>query len=477
MHLCFQTGWRYAKELLCASTKIRCQCLILSCVLLSISVCSIAEARIDHDAVTSMYAIGALMNRFVDADHLQGLVANVASDDMQAVAGVGKTIGLPLQSYNDMTLAAIHEHGGPAILKLSNPDQLLAFAAVGAHNSLSMQNGVSVPLDNGELSKRFTGEAILISTTGEIMSNLQIDDPVYKFAQSGGASVVAFHVSVRNRGTNAIDVFVESTSCACTSAHLDTGSLQPGQTAFLTANMVSDGSGSKSAEVVIGTSDPGWPRIVVSLIATFAEGVRAVPNQIEIHTQYRRHQTRTLTISAPGQGASIMPAKLPRWVSVRRTGSERTATGGISEEYKVDISPPGLGASEGKIGFEIQGSKKGEIGVPIHLIVEPLIEVSPSTIFLSPCRSGDEVEQIVSVDSISNQVFRVASVINRSGLVKTTYLKEPAQKQILRLRIRVVGVAGKAFHDRITLTLADGERVDVPIVGMIKNDINGAAQQ
>ena len=214
------------------------------------------------DTVQSILSLSWLLNGSLTKEQIRKALGRKEGGFwLQDVKAAGAGLNMKLH-YQKLTLEALRQRGGPALLGLRGPDQMFALAAVGPQNSIIYDAGRTEIVANAVLEKRFSGEAVFLDNATGTWPQLQVEDPVRVVQVRDDEPEQAVKVDVSNRGSEPLEVGIEAISCGCTGGDYATQTLAGRGNTVL--DFAVSAQGDRTVIVTLRSSDPLWPRVMMA---------------------------------------------------------------------------------------------------------------------------------------------------------------------------------------------------------------------
>ena len=377
---------------------------------------------------------------------------------------LAKTTKLPLHEEN-LSLQEIRQRGGAALLQLRNPSEFITLAGVDAN--YAFLDGEVVDL--GTLSSRYTGKALVLGSKRDTTS-LAFDRTVWVVKAASNKVRISEQVSVLNRGNKPISIKVESTSCGCTTAGISSNSLAPGATTTLRLEMNAEGLGSKTENVVLQTSDPLWPRVVLTLQAILPKNVSSTPHPLVLNLSESKAASRVAVLQLSDKAEVVEVTASNPLVNATLTTRE-VVPGGAQQRVQVSVAgemPTGPFSEE--LVFHLRNADANTFVLKVTGTVAPDIVASPGQLFIGRVASGAHVRTTAILESKGGKPFAVRSSSIRSGnyhLRSKFDSSVVAAAHAVELELSITGQAGALVEDVVDFTLSTGKKLSLPVLGMI----------
>jgi len=214
-------------------------------------------------AVQQVLSLSWLLDRSLTDDQVrQALGADKTDVWLSEIVAAGAKLKIPLQRQT-LTLDALRQRGGAALLSLHGPNQIVALAAIGAQDSLLYDAGRPEIVSNTVLMQRYSGEALVLGDSKIAEPRLQVENPVRIVEVRDDEPEQIEKVVITNRGRDPLEVTIQSISCGCTSGHYSPQPLSAGQSDVL--NLSVNAHGDRIVLVTLSSNDPLWPRVLMAL--------------------------------------------------------------------------------------------------------------------------------------------------------------------------------------------------------------------
>jgi len=249
-------------------------------------------------------------------------------------------------------------------------------------------------------------------------------------------------------------------SCGCVSATVMSGTLQPGQSTVVLAQMDSRRfTGAKTVTIYVQFSQPEFQEVRLTVSAYGRDDIAVQPENIAFGAVARG--------SAPSKTASIaFTGQSMRLVSVSAESNyvqlaAREVTGNAGE-YRYEVTaklrpdtPVGKWYTD--VWLNTSNPASPRIRVPLSVDVEPALNLSPGSLALGTLKAGEKVERRVIVRGA--QPFRITEVQGTDDAVQAVQAAAP-------------GTEAKPVHVLI-VTVKPGDAGDLSRTLKIVTDLTG----
>lgn len=309
-------------------------------------------------------------------------------------------------------------------------------------------------------------------------SRLTCDQPVYNFGVKLNTTDVKHSFALRNEGTAPLQIRNVQTGCGCTTTHLQSMTITPGQQTELQVQVSLFGrSGKQQKSIYVHSNDPQNPVFHLQVIGeavtvgpekpvTFTEGLKVEPGQISFGTigeddEIRRIVTIVSTNKVPLRMLSVNAPCPNLKTKVKEIEKGRRYLIEIITVPTMDI-----GSHQSCIQIKVEDVRVRGLEIPVSLRVVPELYFVPAKIETSREEQGKRsMPRYLCLRSRSKKMFRILSVEPPIPEVKVD-IRPDKPSNTYRIRISNLTpsqmIEGKML--RIKTNLGDGKEVAVPIV-------------
>lgn len=365
------------------------------------------------------------------------------------------------------------ERGCPAIIHLNNPSEWVTVAAFGPQYSSVYDRGAVSIVSNRSLKRRYTQEALIYSLG--LKPSIKFTDPVPVLKVVSGKGVVEREVKFKNIGIKTVALEVESTSCGCTSAQISKSSLSPSETGTLTIKMQMGAWGNKTEQVVLRTSDPQWPRVVIGFQVQVPYTVFPSPSSLTMESFQGKSKKVAFLVAMP-MSARIAKVAVSRPFLKVTVGDTQRIDGGQTQRILVELlqdAPEGTFNDE--VIVDLQGTTVPHIVVPIEGNIESNVEVSPRRLFLGQVVQGTKIHKVLIVRDKTGKTFGLKKIESGSSSISLKANQTiTSDAHAVEVEIDVTSVSGTLIDSNINIVLSDDRSLSIPVVGMVVNKESSA---
>jgi hypothetical protein len=309
-----------------------------------------------------------------------------------------------------------------------------------------------------------------VKITGPV---IELVPPTYDFGLLPQETVRKAEITIRNSGTEELQIYEVSSDCGCTVAQLPDSSLAPGDSTRMRVVLSTRHyTGSLTKHVFLKTNDPGAPKARLNLKAFIRALVSVRPSSLDFGSLARGETpTRTLTLTAAGDDSlRIGEIHLPlETFNVRR----EQKTVGDSTVYRLHVqvrpdAPLGPFSATASIQTNLKGLR--DLKVNVSGLIHGFFKVEPPRLPLGQIRQGAVRQRWVQLEAQREGLHRVlsASCSNQHLGVQIQPIEEG---RIYRI---VVTVGADAPAERIRGTLLvhtddpDQPEIRIPVQGNVR---------
>ena len=331
---------------------------------------------------------------------------------------------LKLLKKNDVPLPAIAYVGG---------NHFLVFEKVVPHGVL-----ISDPADKydhylsfKELSKIWNGELLIFDYQPELadpkpMPRVLAEAGFYDFGEALGGSEIKHTFRLKNIGQKSLKIERVEQSCACTATLVSKDEIPPGQFGIVEAVLKVPSENRQVEESInVYTNDPVQNRVTLILKGSAFVPITTFPSRLLLGSiQSKTPITKSLTVHQKGE---------TRILGVRTDSDHLKATvvsAKADQITKVEVAllesaPVGPFSHNLLVGYQYEG-KEATHEVMVFGEVLGAFTVSPKRFFFGLVEDKQAVSKTISISSLNDQPFKIASVESNSAYVTTKVASQGA---------------------------------------------------
>ena len=371
-------------------------------------------------------------------------------------------------------LSLLRERGGVALLQVQSPQGLAVVSAIGAKNALIFDGENDRVVSVAELNSRYTGEALVLNSAAVEKAVCVSDDPVRMVRVTGEDTPVVEIMPLVNRGKETLQVAFDHDSCGCygTRPQLSAETIPPGGKITVTIPMHNLTWGSHLATVVLRTSDPILPRLVLGVQSQAPSIVVPNPTRLRFETPEGKASHQLITLTTP---SNVVLTQCYAQNGFLRVKQKEVTSKENSKETHFELTLPETtpsGNFTDEIVFVLKNGDTNQVTVPVSGHVEPDRFFDPAKIFLATVEPGTTIQKVVTLQSHNEDKFSV-NLIKSSQPTITVSAAQPettSAKHTLVVRIVVPQKPGQAFHETVSITMEPGRKALLEINGMIAGE-------
>ena len=400
------------------------------------------------------------LDEFLDRiDELKSEEAILVDANGEAYVFLGR---ISLHDESDAELTGYHFcHGVDSIYVAQGKEELRSrgFRDVWIAD-LSSQPGIRFQVDAGALQ----------------LSRSLCSLGVVPFGSTGSADIV-----LTNVGDVPLELSQPEASCGCTVAALSAFSLAPGESLSMKVSVTPSNRGtrlSSTRQTVFipvqcrGAGDEASRRIAVNALCVQEAGVQIAPVSVDFGTLHPGESVeRTVRLSETATSRFDIQGVDIEGLSLKHTLAEST-TRGLREyqvrlECAIDESPLSgtvpVTTRRGTIKVRTSSRREPVVVIPCQLEIHPRVSSRPGVISFGLVPTGQELRDIVRIESSTAAPFRVADVVSpqdcqveiaslEGGAYSCTVRSTPADPGLWK-RIIVLDVEGtdETWRERLEI--------------------------
>jgi len=210
------------------------------------------------------------------------------------------------------------------------------------------------------------------------------DEPTFNFGEKDQNVTVEHTFVLRNDGNATLQIGNVRTSCGCTVANVSNKTLEPGQTAEVTARLSLKGrQGQQRKAITVESNDPATPQLQLYLEGNATATVTVTPDKVYFG-QLDENAAVTGVVSIVASGDTTIHITQVDAGSDAVTVTSETVEDG--KNYRVLVSPRTpipAGSISGVVRVLTDSAQYPQINIPITGIVLDQLMVAPNEIVLS----------------------------------------------------------------------------------------------
>lgn len=288
---------------------------------------------------------------------------------------------------------------------------------------------------------------------------ITFDKTSHEFGTRRSSETVRADFMIVNRGDEPLEITEIRASCGCTTAKLDTRTIEPGDSVPLIVNFSLRGrSGPQHKTVTIYSNDPDARVSRLALKATVEEAPSWTPSSVNFgRLNADETLSRNVALSGFRRRPEIRGVQVDSEAFDARWESDSSSGGHLVVRTRPPLSS---GSHRAKVEVQTDHPEYPRMTLPVFAYVPPPVRVVPSTLLLregADRRDTSTISLLGAVDS-----FQIKRIGHPPGM-KAEARKQAANRWTVRLSglKEASGLDGREIH--IETDIAGQETVVVPV--------------
>lgn len=329
-----------------------------------------------------------------------------------------KSIGIELTPLR-VTLARLQEMEMPAIIHLSAPAHFIVLERLSEQWAQLIDNGATVLLPVSELTKRYTGNALVCPRKETGGPRLRIEPFCYCFGVAGIGENVEYSFKIRNIGGQ--DLIVQPQPKGCCGAPdvaVANDAVPPGECAQVTVKFVVRESGDVFKSATVLTNDPDQPLVHLSVLGYATPEVTAVPDRVRMRLIKGSNASQMVDVRGP-RDMVLLGARCVDGTFDVRTGDPSDRDG--VRTWRIELWASGrakIGTWVDTLEIATSSVQRPKIIVPLTAVVESDLRIDPPMVFLGFVQPNHVAEFAITVGSRSFSNFNISAPTVTSSQIK-----------------------------------------------------------
>ena len=323
----------------------------------------------------------------------------------------------------------------------------------------------------GSLAMRAFGEEPDSNTPAEPNGpppKIAFDQTVSDFGLVAPGSVQTCEFNFENKGDGTLLIKDVSKTCGCTVFTLDKKQYAPGEKGTIKVQYHSDrGTGVRTRHLYVFSNDPDNPRIELTIKASIAQKVVYDPDRLEYKLKGDDADVAELTIkSVDEQPFAITKFDATADAVTANFDPDQKA---VKFVLQTRLDPQKIGASSnGRIEIGITHPECSSITVPFSVLAR--FRVDPPAINVLNAEPGQKIRRQLWVLDNYDEDFEITSAASGQDIVKVLDKEKLGNRYKLNLEILPpeTSKAARMFTDTLSLTMKDGEKINVTCRGFFR---------
>jgi hypothetical protein len=303
-------------------------------------------------------------------------------------------------------------------------------------------------------------------------------ETVYDFGEVAPRSENLCKFEFTNTGDGTLKINDIGKSCGCTPVTLEKTSYQPGESGTLKVKYhAASRPGASTKRLYVNSNDRASPRVTLTVKAQITEKVTFEPRNLRLVVNKPNAGCPDITLKAlDGQQFAVTGFKSPDDCLTAEVDPEKQA-GEFVIAPTADMEKI-QARRNGRVEIELTHPHCKKIAIPFSLV--PRFRLTPASLNLIRSEPQTTVERKLYLFSNYDEEIKIESTSSKEGLVRLL-----RQERIDRNRYRLVleitppEIEGgsRMFRDMFTITINDGEQLNVPCVGYYEKQAQSRAKQ
>jgi hypothetical protein len=321
---------------------------------------------------------------------------------------------------------------------------------------------------------------------------ITFDQTIHDFGLVAPGSVQTCEFNFKNAGPGKLIISDVSKTCGCTVFTLEKKEYAPGEKGTLKVQFSADkGAGSRTRHLYVFSNDPVNQKVELTIKASIAQKVVFEPDRLEYKLKGDKAGQAELTIrSLDGQTFAITKFEATNGAvtadfdpavkaqAVLNTGGSKDNPGVQAADacqipaqivLHTKLDPQKMGASSnGRIEIAVTHPECTSITVPFSVLAR--FRLDPPAINILNAQPEEIFQRELWVLDNYDEDFEIASATSTQNIIKVVSQEKLGNRYKLNLEITCPASKGTArmFTDTLTLTMKDGEKINVTCRGFFK---------
>ena len=297
---------------------------------------------------------------------------------------------------------------------------------------------------------------------------ITFEQPVHDFGLVAPGSVQNCEFNFKNEGPGKLIISDVSKTCGCTVFTLEKKEYAPGEKGTLKVQFSADkGAGTRTRHLYVFSNDPVNQKVELTIKAAIAQKVIFEPDRLEYKLKGDNAGVAELTIRSLDE----QPFAITKFDATAEavTANFDPARKAAKFVLQTKVDPNKMGASStGRIEITLTHPECSSITVPFSVLAP--FRVDPPAINVLNAEPGEKIQRELWVLNNYDEDFEIVSAVSSQGIVKVVSQEKLGHRYKLNLEITCPEQKGAArmFSDTLTLTMKDGEKINVTCRGFFR---------
>ncbi len=290
-------------------------------------------------------------------------------------------------------------------------------------------------------------------------------DLAHDFGSVPRGPMVTHQYRLTNNTGQTVRITSVRVSCGCTSATALQGTLAPGQSTAVLAQMdTTRFIGPKTVTIYVQFDQPRWEEVRLSITANSRTDVIVTPESLAFGpVPHGTSIARQTSVTFSGGTQLVNVAADSNYVQLAAKGT-RGSAGDVTYEITATLRPDTpVGKWYTDVWLNTNNAGAARVRVPLTVDIEPALNLSPATATFGSVTMGAEAERRVILRG--PQPFRIKEVKGADDQVSLTTgdAQEARPVHVLTVRVKAAGVGDLSRTLTIITDLSGESTAELPV--------------
>jgi hypothetical protein len=296
---------------------------------------------------------------------------------------------------------------------------------------------------------------------------LVFEKTTHDFGSVAPGSLTPCKFKFKNEGKGVLKISEVTKTCGCTVFTLAKNDYAPGEEGVIEVGYTADKStGIRTRKLYVISNDPVSPRIELTIKANIAQKISYEPEKLDYTLKGEKAGTIELTIKSLDDQPFAITGYNATSDAVTMDFDTNQKAAKFVIKTKIDTQKTGANNS-GRLEITTSHPECPSITVPFTVL--PRFKVEPPTINILNAVPGQAISKELWLMNNYNEDFDITSVTSKEGIIKVVNKEKVGNRFKFTLDVLPPppksGAQARMFTDTLTITVKDGEKVEVPCRG------------
>jgi hypothetical protein len=321
---------------------------------------------------------------------------------------------------------------------------------------------------NKDGALKAAAQAVNVAEPNGPPPKIVFEQTTHDFGSVAPGSLNPCKFKFKNEGTGLLKISEVTKTCGCTVFTLEKKDYAPGESGAIDVGYNADkGNGPRTRHLFVLSNDPVNPRIDLTIKAAIAQKISYEPEKLDYTLRGEKAGMLELTVKSTDEQSFSITGFNSTGDAVAIEFDQNKKDTTFVLKTRIDTQKTGVNNS-GRVEITTSHPDCPTITVPFNVL--PRFKVDPPSINILNAEPGVVVKKELWLLNNYSEDFNVASTESKGNLIRVTAQEKVGTRYKFGLDILPPQTdnPSRMFTDTLTITIKDGEKIDVTCRGFYK---------